>query len=73
MIEIKHEKILANQLTLGMLSLSWSLQKSVSLKNTKCVGAEPLLQGSDQSGSALQPNIIVVLNNPGKGKLFTHG
>ena len=54
-------------------NLTLSLQPIVSLKNTKCVGAEPLLQGSDQSGSALQPNIIVVLNNPGKGKLFTHG
>jgi EAL domain-containing protein (putative c-di-GMP-specific phosphodiesterase class I) len=53
-------------------NLTLSLQPIVSLKSTKCVGAELLLRGSDQSGSPLQPNIIVeVLNNAGKGKLFT--
>lgn len=53
-------------------NLTLSLQPIVSLKNTKCVGAELLLRGSDRSGTPLQPNIIVeVLNNAGKGKLFT--
>ncbi len=53
-------------------NLTLSLQPIVSLKNTKCVGAELLLRGSDRSGTPLAPNIIVaVLNNAGKGKLLT--
>lgn len=73
--QIMHDQIILESKILHAFdssNLTLSLQPIVSLKNTKCVGAELLLRGSDQSGSPLQPNIIVdVLNNAGKGKLFT--
>lgn len=73
--QIMHDQIILESKILYAFdssNLTLSLQPIVSLKNTKCVGAELLLRGSDQSGSPLQPNIIVdVLNNAGKGKLFT--
>ncbi len=53
-------------------NLTLSLQPIVSLKSTKCVGAEVLLRWTDRTGAPLAPNIIVeVLNNASKGKIFT--
>lgn len=73
--QIMHDQIILESKILHAFessNLTLSLQPIVSAKNTKCVGAELLLRGSDQLGSPLPANIIVeVLNNAGKGKLFT--
>lgn len=73
--QIMHDQIILESKVLHAFdsnNLTLSLQPIVSLKNTKCVGAELLLRGSDRSGNPLPPNIIVeVLNNAGKGKFFT--
>ncbi len=53
-------------------NLALNLQPIIDLKSAKCVGAELLLRGFDRSGTSISPNIIIeVLNNAGKGQLFT--
>jgi EAL domain-containing protein (putative c-di-GMP-specific phosphodiesterase class I) len=73
--KVLHDQIILESQILDAFdsnNLTLSLQPIVDLKNIKCVGAELLLRGSDRTGTPLPPDIIVeVLNNAGKGKLFT--
>ena len=53
-------------------NMTLNFQPIVDLKTSKCVGAELLLRWSDKFGHHIAPNIAIeVLNNVGKGKLFT--
>lgn len=53
-------------------NLTLNFQPIVDLKSERCVGAELLLRWSDKFGHNIAPDIAIeVLNNVGKGKLFT--
>lgn len=53
-------------------NLTLAFQPIVDIKKSKCVGAEVLLRWSDKFGHNIAPSLIIeVLNNAGKGKLFT--
>lgn len=53
-------------------NMTLHFQPIVDLQSLKCVGAELLLRWSDKLGHHIAPSIAVeVLNNVGKGKLFT--
>ena len=53
-------------------NLTLNFQPIIDLKTSQCVGAELLLRWSDKFGQNIPPNIAIeVLNNVGKGKLFT--
>ena len=73
--KLMHEKLTIESKVLEAFdsnNLTLNLQPIVDLKNAKCVGAELLLRGFDRSGTSIPPNIIIeVLNNAGKGQLFT--
>ena len=53
-------------------NLTLAFQPIVDIKRSKCIGAEVLLRWSDKFGQNISPAITIeVLNNAGKGKLFT--
>jgi EAL domain-containing protein (putative c-di-GMP-specific phosphodiesterase class I)/GGDEF domain-containing protein len=53
-------------------NLTLNFQPIIDLTTSKCVGAELLLRWSDKFGQNVPPNLAIeVLNNVGKGKLFT--
>lgn len=53
-------------------NLTLAFQPIVDIKKSKCVGAELLLRWSDKFGHNIAPSLTIeVLNNAGKGKLFT--
>lgn len=53
-------------------NLTLNFQPIIDLNTSQCVGAELLLRWSDKFGENISPTIAIeVLNNVGKGKLFT--
>jgi EAL domain-containing protein (putative c-di-GMP-specific phosphodiesterase class I)/GGDEF domain-containing protein len=53
-------------------NLTLNFQPIIDINTSLCVGAELLLRWSDKFGKNIPPNLIIeVLNNVGKGKLFT--
>ena len=53
-------------------NLTLAFQPIVDIKRSKCIGAEVLLRWSDKFGQNISPALTIeVLNNAGKGKLFT--
>ncbi len=53
-------------------NLTLAFQPIVDIKKSKCVGAEVLLRWSEKFGHNIAPSLIIeILNNAGKGKLFT--
>lgn len=53
-------------------NLTLNFQPIIDLNTSQCVGAELLLRWSDKFGQNTSPSVAIeVLNNVGKGKLFT--
>ncbi len=53
-------------------NLTLAFQPIIDSKKSQCVGAEVLLRWSDKFGQNISPALTIeVLNNAGKGKLFT--